>query len=82
MPAGEFVRRFDVTGDLRGDAKADLAPAHFGKTYRPAAAVGSVDEVFFAFADFLNGPPQVAVPFEGVHREIEMRVEDQHSVGA
>jgi hypothetical protein len=43
-------------------------------TRPPAQAVVDIE---FAAAETFLGPAQIAVPFQRVHREIQMRVEDE-----
>jgi hypothetical protein len=64
-------------GELGGDAEADAAAAEFGEGNGAAAAVGFVAEVGFALTDLGERAREVAVPLEGVHREVEVGVEDQ-----
>jgi hypothetical protein len=64
-------------GELGGDADGDVAAAEFREGNGAAAAVGFVAEVSFALTNLGEGAREVAVPLEGVHREVEVGVEDQ-----
>jgi hypothetical protein len=63
-------------GKLSGDADGDAAAAEFGEGNGAVAAVGFVAEVGLALTDLGEGTREVAVPLEGVHREVEVGVED------
>jgi hypothetical protein len=78
VPTGQGVRRFDVTGDLRGDTKPNTTTPHFRETDDPSAAVRLVAQAGFALADFGERPGEVAVPFHGVHGQVEMGVKNLH----
>ena len=64
-------------GELGGDADADARAAEFGEADGAVAAVGFVAEVGLALTDLGEGTREVAVPLEGVEREVEVGVEDQ-----
>src|SRR5206468_11172781 len=63
--------------EQRGDEAADLAAAEFGKGDR-ARAAGFLVDAALALADFLNGLQEVAVPVNGVPRQVQVCVEDEH----
>ena len=77
MPAGKRVRWADIAGDLGGDAQADPATAHFGETYKAAAAIRLVRHVSLARPDLRERPGQIAIPLEGIHGQVEVRVENE-----
>src|ERR1043166_6628364 len=80
MPSWQRVASFHITSDLRGHANADFSTAHFRKTNRSLSPVGFIGQFAFAFTYFRNGFPIIPVPFQGVHREIKMRVEYEHKI--
>jgi len=63
--------------ELRGDAQTDAGAPHFWKRNCAAPAAGLILEVGFAAAQFGKRRSQVAIPLDGVEREVEMRVEDE-----
>ena len=65
--------------DLCRHAEPDAAPPHLGERHRPAPAIGLVGEMLLPRANLLDGPREIAVPFERVHGQVEMGVEDQHA---
>jgi hypothetical protein len=78
MPAENRTRYEINSRKLRGDAETDAAPPHFGKAHRASTAAGSVVEMRFALANFGDRGGEIAIPFDGVQREIEVGVEDEH----
>ena len=64
--------------NLRRDAQPDPAASHFRQTNRALASIRFVRHASFALANFVYGPLQIAVPFQRVHREIKVSVEDEH----
>ena len=68
-----------VAGDLRRDAEADAAAAHLRERHRAFAAIRPVGVPVLARTDFIDGPREVAVPLDGVHSQVKVRVEYQHS---
>ena len=78
MPALERMRRLHVTRDLRRHDEADPAAPQFGQADRAPAAILLVGLAVFSRADFGQGPRQIAVPLQRVHRQVEMGVEDEH----
>ena len=78
VPSGQRVVRRDVPGDQRRDAQPDAAAAHLRKRHRAAAAIRLVGPRPLARADLVDRPRQIAVPLERVHREVEVRVDNQH----
>jgi len=64
--------------DLGRDAQPDPAAPHLRQTDRALAPIRFVGHSIFALADFVDGPRQIAVPFQRVHREIKVRVENEH----
>jgi hypothetical protein len=72
------MRRFGVAANLRRHHQPEVAPAKLRQADRAAAAILLVGLAVFALADFLDGPREVAVPFQSVHGEVEMGVEEEH----
>ena len=81
MPALERMRRLHVTRDLRRHDEADPAAPQFGQADRAPAAILLVGLAVFSRADFGQGPRQIAVPLQRVHREVKVGVEDEHDGG-
>ena len=65
-------------GDQCGDTQADSSSTHFGEANSAFASVRLVGHPLFTLANFLNGPRQITVPLQRVHREVEVGVEDEH----
>jgi hypothetical protein len=63
--------------ELRGDADRHARASHFRQTDRAPPAIRLVAQVRLALAYFRERPREVAVPLNGIQREIEMRVENQ-----
>jgi hypothetical protein len=78
MPSRQGVTGFHVARDLGRHTQSDPATPHFGKANRALATIGLVRQAAFALANLFEGLHQVAVPFQRVHREIEVRVEQEH----
>jgi hypothetical protein len=71
--------RFHVAREERRHAESNSPAAHFGETDGTATAIRFVGEIMLARADLVDGPREVAIPFHGVHGEIEMGVDDEHA---
>src|SRR5262245_58990604 len=69
VPTGKPIGGFYVTRDLRRHTETNIAPAHFRQADGAFAAVALVSQIRFAVAYFVNGPAEVAIPLERVHRE-------------
>src|SRR5947209_7751891 len=82
VPSGQRIIWRHVPGDLRGDAQPDAAATHFLERHRSAAAIGFVRQTAFALANLVDRPREIAVPLERVHRQIQVRVEDQQAIHA
>ena len=82
VPAGQRVVRRDVPRDLGRDAQANASPAHLRKRHRAAPRSGLSVMRVLARADVVDGTREVPIPFERVHRQIEMGVQDQHRLQA
>src|ERR1041384_6636431 len=67
--------------DLRRNAQPNVAAAHFWKADRRIAAVHFVLHVLFPAANLFLRPTQIAVPFQGVHAEIEVHVKNEGGLG-
>src|SRR5215471_14934051 len=78
IPAWKRVVFGNVAGDLGRDTEADFAAAHLAERANTAAAVFFVGLAAFAASDFGEWPRQIAIPLQGVHRQIEMAVNKQH----
>ena len=76
VPAGQPVGELHVAGDLRRHDDADAAAAQLVERHRAARAIGAIRHPPFAHPDFIDGPRQVAVPFDGVHGKVEVGVEN------
>ena len=79
VPARQRIAWLDVARDLRGHAEADAAAPHLRQANGSLAAVWFVVQPLFALADFAHRPSQVAVPFQRIHRQVEMSVENEHN---
>ena len=64
--------------DLRRDAQPDPATSHLRQADRALGAIGFVRHSIFTLADVIDGPPQIAVPFQRVHGEVKVSVKDEH----
>ena len=72
------MRRRRVPRDLGRDAQPDAAAPHLRKRHEAPAAVRKIGQVRLTLADLVDRPREVAIPFEGVHGEVEVRVDNQH----
>src|SRR4051812_24585058 len=79
VPARQAVGGFNKTSDLGTDTQTDIRAAHFGKTDCGVAAIRFVSEMPVAVAQPVERFTQVAVPLEGIHREVQVSVKDKHS---
>ena len=52
--------------------------AHFWEAYSVVAAVDFILHGVFPPANFFDGPAQIAIPFEGIHAEVEMYIEGKY----
>ena len=68
-------------GDQCGDTQADSSSTHFGEANSAFASVRLVGHPFFALANFLQRPGQVAIPFQSIHRQIEVGIKKEHRKG-
>src|SRR5205814_10238272 len=68
----------NVTGNLCRDAQSDAAATHFRQRHRPTSAIRLVGHCLLARADLFDRPREVAVPFDRVHREVQVQIDDEH----
>ena len=68
-------------GELCGHTEADACTTHFSKTHHTTATVRFVLQMGFLSADLGERLREIAVPFNGVEREVEVSVEDEHGLG-
>ncbi len=68
-----------VAGNLRSDAQADVSAPHLRERYGALASIGPVGLPVFAGPDGVDVLRQIPVPLDGVHRQIQMRVDYQHA---
>lgn len=78
MPALELAARRDIPRDLRGDAQPDAAAPHLRERHRALTAVGLIGESRFAATNFFDGASEIAIPFDRVHRQVEVCIHYQH----
>jgi hypothetical protein len=78
VPSWQRVAALHVARDLRRHHDADPAAAELVERHRAAPAVGPVGHPALACPDLVDGPREVAIPFDGIHRQIEMRINHQH----
>ena len=62
------------------DGEEDFAAPHFGEGCG-AVAAAPLFHIGFGGADFGDLQVEVAIPFEGVHSQVEMGVDQQHGAG-
>ena len=67
--------------DLGGHADAGTRTAHGVEADRATAAVGLVLLVGLVGTDGVEGPGEVTVPFDRVHGEVEVGVQEEHGQG-
>src|SRR4051812_31678600 len=78
VPTGERVRRCDVAANERTDAEPDFSSPHVRKSNGPLGPIDLIGPSEFALADDSDRLRQVAIPFDGIHAEIKMSVENEH----
>src|SRR6266404_4930415 len=72
MPSRQRIARLDVASDLRCDTETDAAAPHFRKRDGSLGSVLLVRQSFLALTNLGSGPREIAVPFQRVHRQIEV----------
>ena len=77
LPAGEFAEAGGVAGDLSCDAEANAAATHLWQAYCVVAAIWEVFHANLTTAYVDQGLAGITIPLEGVHREVEVGVEDE-----
>ena len=64
--------------DLGRNTQPDPAMSHLDQANRAFGPIRFVRHSIFALANLVDGPRQIAVPFQGVHREIKVCVKNEH----
>ena len=64
--------------NLGGDAQTDSTPPHLGQADGAATAIRLVGLAGLARTQHVDGLGQIAIPFQGVHREVKVGVEEEH----
>ena len=64
---------------MSGDTQADPAPPHLRETNGAIPAIGFIGEAVFTRANLVDGSSEVAIPFQCIHRQIQVRIENQHA---
>ena len=77
MPAGDRAPPLHMARDHRRHAHPHAPAPHLAERDGPVSAIGPVRHAPLGLPDLGNGPSQVAVPLERVHREVQVRVEDE-----
>src|SRR6185503_897975 len=78
VPSRQSVLGLHIAGDLGRHTEADPATPHFRERDRSFAAIDLVGETGFALADFVDGPREIAVPFQRIHRQVEVGIKNEH----
>src|SRR5689334_712101 len=78
MPPGSAILRLYITRNLSRNANSDLAFAHLRKIHDAIPAIRFVVVMFIPFSNFVDGAAKIAVPLQGVHREVQMRIKNKH----
>ena len=80
VPAGQWIVALGVAGDLRADAKANIAAAHLRQTNGTLGAIRFIGLPGLTFANLGERSRQVAVPLEGIHRQVEVDIKNERGI--
>src|SRR3954471_7434695 len=80
MPTRKRIVEADVPRDLRCHAQAETPSPHLAEGHGSTAAIRPILHAVLATADLLDRARQIAVPLERVHRQIEVRVKNEHGL--
>jgi hypothetical protein len=62
---------------LRGNAETDAGAPHFRQGDGTATSTGLITQMRLAFPQLVQRQPKVAVPFDGIEREVQMDIKNE-----
>ncbi|MGC3971532.1 MAG: hypothetical protein QM775_30570 [Pirellulales bacterium] len=78
VPTRQRIAGPDVATNLRRDAKPDLAATHIRQRHGAARSIDPIGPAGFATPNVGHRLREVAIPFQSIHAQVEVSVEDQH----
>ena len=78
MPARQRIIGRHVPRNLRGNHQTDISLPQLGQRDGRFRPVGFIGHTGFAGAEVADRLPQIAVPLQCVHTQVQVRVDDEH----
>src|SRR5690606_28596101 len=81
MPTWQSTAFFYIAGYLRSHYETDFSLSKFWQCHYSLFTIQLIGHALFPFADGIDALHQVSVPFHGVHRHVQVTINNKHNQG-